>query len=74
MLFKELFTWLSLFECSQKESFLFEPANDLSNKSSLDSVGLDHNVCSFVSHCWYLYYNYIFKNIFFFNMPIFIIN
>jgi len=53
VLFKVFFGWGGQFKSSKVVSFLLESGDDGSNESSLDTVGLDHDVGSF-DHliCW----------------------
>ncbi len=47
MLLEEFSGRLGEFECSEVVSLLLETGNDGSNESSLNTVGLDHDVGSF---------------------------
>ena len=51
VLLELLFSWLSKLHGNELESLSLESGDNLSDEASLDSVWLDHDVCSFSWHC-----------------------
>jgi hypothetical protein len=61
MSFHMFLSWSAQFHCDQLETFLFESLGDLTDKSSLDTVWLDHDESSLVFAHFYDKFIWIFK-------------